>query len=181
MEHRKGIHLCKKIAAAMLERHKVAFIFAGQDPFLYMSDTLLPYINSISCKGSIHYLGKLDRMESHSCLGQSDIFLIPSLWENCPYACLEAMAAGRAIVSSNQGGLPELIQDGANGLLAQSSDPASYIAKLEQLLEDKGLRERLGVVAHETVRKIYRYPHRTAIGRFLSEGSLTHRNTPARA
>ncbi len=82
-------------------------------------------------KGAFHYLDKLDLADVRSCLCQSDIFLFPSLWENCPYSCLEAMAAGRAIVSSDQGGMPELIRDGENGLLARNEDTASYIAQLD--------------------------------------------------
>jgi len=102
-------------------------------------------------RGSIHYLGKLDLASVRSGLMQSDVFLLPSLWENCPYSCLEAMAAGRAIVSSDQGGMPELIEDGVNGLLARSGDPASYVGALEALIANRGLREQLGAAARKTV------------------------------
>jgi glycosyltransferase involved in cell wall biosynthesis len=151
METRKGIHLCKEIAGSILERFEVAFVFAGQDLFNYMTNTLLPYLDTKKLKGSVHYLGKLDLVDVRSCLRQTDIFLLPSLWENCPYSCLEAMAAGRPIVSTDQGGMPELIRHGENGLLARSGDPASYIACLEQLIEDGALRKRLGIGARETI------------------------------
>ncbi len=151
MERRKGIHLCEQIAASILERHDVAFVFAGQDLFHFMSDTLLPALRRRKLRGSVHYLGKLGIVDVRSCLRQSDIVLIPSLWENCPYSCLEAMAAGRAIVSSDAGGLPELIRDGENGLLAQSGDPSSYIDAIERLIEDRSHRERLGAAARRTV------------------------------
>jgi glycogen synthase len=151
MERRKGIHLCKEIVASILERYEVAFVFAGDDMFNYMSDELLPFLKTQKLKGSVHYLGKLDLADVRSCLCQTDIFLIPSLWENCPYACLEAMAAGRAIVSSDTGGMPELIGDGKNGLLARSEDPASYISKLERLIEDDSLRGQLGTAARKTI------------------------------
>jgi glycosyltransferase involved in cell wall biosynthesis len=155
MERRKGIHLCKEIVSSILERFEVSFVFAGQDLFNYMSDTLLPYWKTKSFKGSVHYLGKLDLAAIRSCLRQTDIFLLPSLWENCPYSCLEAMAAGRAIVSSDQGGMPELIRDGENGLLARNGDPDSYIACLERLIEDKAMRERLGAAARRTIEESY--------------------------
>ena len=151
MERRKGIHLCKDIVSSILERFEVSFVFAGQDLFNYMSDTLLPYWGTKRFKGSVHYLGKLDLASVRSCLRQADIFLLPSLWENCPYSCLEAMAAGRAIVSSDQGGMPELIRDGENGLLARNEDPASYIACLERMIEEPALRERLGAAARRTI------------------------------
>ena len=151
MERRKGIHLCKEIAASILKRHEVTFVFAGQDLFHYMSDDVLPYLINENLRGSAHYLGRLDQTDVRSCLSQADIFLLPSLWENCPYSCLEAMAAGRAIVSSDQGGMPELIRDGENGLLARSENPAAFIDCLERLIEDRALRERLGSAARRTV------------------------------
>ena len=159
MEHRKGIHLCKEIASAILERYDVAFVFAGQDLFNYMSETLLPYLKTKKLRGSVHYLGRLGMTEVRSCLTQADIFLLPSLWEDCPYSCLEAMAAGRAIVGSDHGGMPELIRDGENGLLARSENAASYISSLEKLVENRGLRERLGAVARETIEKSFTDVH----------------------
>ncbi len=155
MERRKGIHLCKDIVASILQRHEAAFVFAGQDLFNYMSETLLPYWQSLDLKGSTHYLGKLDLTDVRSCLRQADIFLLPSLWENCPYSCLEAMAARCAIVGADQGGVPELIRDGENGLLARSDDPASFVAALERLLEDEALRARLGSAARQTIEQSF--------------------------
>jgi glycosyltransferase involved in cell wall biosynthesis len=151
MERRKGIHLCDEIAASILERHNVAFALAGRDLFYYVRDRLLPRLEGKTLRGSVHYLGDLDLTTVRSCLLQADIFLIPSLWENCPYACLEAMAAGRAIVSSDHGGMPELIQEGVNGLLARSGEAQSYVRALEALIEDSPLRERLGAAARRTI------------------------------
>lgn len=80
MENRKGIHLCKEIVTSILERYEVAFVFAGQDLFNYMSDTILPYLETKKLKGSIHYLGKLDLTDVRSCLSEADIFFLPSVW-----------------------------------------------------------------------------------------------------
>jgi glycosyltransferase involved in cell wall biosynthesis len=159
MEPRKGIHLCKEIASSILERFEVAFVFAGQDLFHYMANTLLPHLKAKKLKGSVHYLGKLDLTSIRSCLRQADIFLLPSLWENCPYACLEAMAAGRAIVSTDQGGMPELIQDGENGFLARNGSPVSLLEKLERLIMNNSLRERLGAAARRTIEESFTDVH----------------------
>jgi glycosyltransferase involved in cell wall biosynthesis len=156
MERRKGIELCTEIAASVLQRFPVAFVLAGEDLFNYVATTLLPSVRDQQLLGSIHYLGKLDLAAVRSGLRQSDIFLLPSLWENCPYSCLEAMAAGRAIVCSDQGGMPELIRDGVNGLLARSGDAGSYVQALETLIADATLRERLGREARATVASAHR-------------------------
>jgi glycogen(starch) synthase len=175
MEPRKGIELCKEIAASLLQRHAVAFVLAGQDLFNFVADTLLPFVKAKPLKGSIHYLGKLDQAAVRSGLRQSDIFLLPSRWENCPYSCLEAMAAGRAIVSSDQGGMPELIRDGENGLLARSGDVASYIAALERLIEDRPLRERLGAAARATIEASHTDTHMAKLSTAYYQECLAQR------
>jgi glycosyltransferase involved in cell wall biosynthesis len=159
MERRKGIHLCGPIVEAILRKHDVAFVFAGQDLFGYMEKTLLPSVKNQNLRGSVHYIGKLDLPELRACVRSADIFMLPSLWENCPYSCLEAMAAGRAIVSSDQGGMPELIQHGENGLLARCDDSASFVEQIEKLIEDSELRRRLGAAARRTVELRYTDDH----------------------
>lgn len=151
MEPRKGIQLCQEIATSILKRHDVAFVFAGRDLFGHMTQTILPALARESLKGSVHYLGALDLAGVRALLRHADIFLLPSLWENCPYSCLEAMAAGLAVVSSDQGGMPELVEDGVTGLLARSGDAASYVAQLERVIEDRVLRERLGAAARQRI------------------------------
>ena len=140
-------------------RHDVAFVFVGQDLFGTLERELLPYWKQLPLKGSVHYLGKLGLMDVRSCLLQSDIVMIPSLLENCPYSGLEAMAARRAIVSSNAGGLPELIRDGHTGLVARTEDAAAFARCVERLIEDPALRQRLGDNARSVAEREYRHDH----------------------
>ncbi|HWW87828.1 MAG TPA: glycosyltransferase family 4 protein [Vicinamibacterales bacterium] len=151
MERRKGIHLCSEIALAILERFDVTFVLAGEDLFGHVSRTLLPAVTSRRLKGSIHWLGALPLPDVRQLVQAADVFLLPSLWENCPYSCLEAMAAGRAIVAADQGGMPELIDNGVNGLLAPSGDAGSFTRQIERLIDDAELRRTLGVNARETI------------------------------
>jgi glycogen synthase len=151
MEPRKGIALLPEIARSILERFEVTLALAGDDLFGHVKTTLLPSLASHSLKGSIHWLGALPYAEVRPLVRSADIVLMPSLWENCPYSCLEAMAAGRSVVVSDQGGMPELIQDGVNGLLARAGEAASFIECLSQLIDDAPRREQLGAAARDTV------------------------------
>ena len=152
MEERKGLHLVEKMAPEILRRHPDAhFFLAGGDAFGYMRDRVLPSIKSQKLNKRFHYLGALDLPSVRAVLKSIDIFLIPSLWENCPYSCIEAMTAARAIVSSDCGGMPELIRHRQNGLLARSGDASSFETSLGELIEDRALRERLGAAARATV------------------------------
>jgi glycosyltransferase involved in cell wall biosynthesis len=155
MERRKGIELCAEIVSAILRERDVTFLFAGEDLFGYVEQVVKPALLAQNLLGSFLYLGKLGLQELRACARAVDIYFLPSQWENCPYACLEAMAAARAIVCSNQGGMPELIQHEANGLLAEAGSPQAYINGLKRLIDDPCLRARLGQAARETIEQSY--------------------------
>ncbi len=159
MERRKGIEVCGDIAAAILERYPVSLVFAGEDLFGYMEKTLGPRLEDKPLKGTFHYVGKLGLVDIRSCLRRADMVLIPSLWENCPYSCLEAMAAECAVVSSDAGGLPELIHDGENGMICATNDSSSFIESIRSLLEDSVRRRELAAAARATIERSYLDTH----------------------
>jgi glycosyltransferase involved in cell wall biosynthesis len=152
LEERKGIHLIADIALRVMKRYPhVHFVLAGRDLFGYVANQVLPRIRDEGRADRFHVLGPLDLADVRALVKRSDIFLLPSLWENCPYSCIEAMAAGRPIVSSDCGGMPELIVDRVTGLLARNGDAASFAQGIEELVEAKGLQERLGAAARRVV------------------------------
>jgi glycosyltransferase involved in cell wall biosynthesis len=159
MEKRKGIHLCPEVVGSILERYPVTFAFAGDDLFGFMKDTMLPGLAKRTLKGSAHWLGPLPLGDLRPLVRAADIFFAPSLWENCPYSCLEAMAAGKAIVAANQGGMPEIITHGTNGLLAVCGDAKSFAAEIERLIVDAPLRTKLGAAARQTIETHHRHTH----------------------
>jgi len=154
LEERKGIHLIGKIALSVMKRHAaVDFVLAGRDLFNYVSDRVMPAIQEAGLAARFHVLGGLDLAHVRALLKRCDIFLVPSLWENCPYSCIEAMAAGRAIVASDCGGMPELITHRQNGLLARTDFSESFVERLQELIESADLRQRLGSAARQTVQE----------------------------
>ena len=81
---------------------------------------------------------------------KADIAVIPTIaCEGTSLSCLEALAAGCAVVSTNVGGLPDLVYDGMNGLLVDP-DARSIAAAINRLIVDSQLRERLQRSASET-------------------------------
>lgn len=154
MEERKGIHIVKTMVEKTLAKYPdIAFAFAGRDLFGWMEKKILPWVRDQQLQSRVFYLGQLGLPEVRAVLKKSSIFLIPSLWENCPYSCLEAMTAGRAIVSSDCGGMPELIEPRRTGLLARNGDPESFVLALQEMIEDAGLRARCGAAARAEVEK----------------------------
>jgi glycosyltransferase involved in cell wall biosynthesis len=79
--------------------------------------------------------------------GACDVFALSSLREGLPIALLEAMAQGRPSVATRVGGIPEVLEDGRDGLLVPPADSHAFAQALVALLRDSGRRERLGAAA----------------------------------
>jgi glycosyltransferase involved in cell wall biosynthesis len=77
-------------------------------------------------------------------LEKFDIFVLPSLSEGLSSAILSAMASGLPVVATNVGGIPELVQEGENGLLVPSSNPAALAKAIARLADDPAERSRMG-------------------------------------
>jgi glycosyltransferase involved in cell wall biosynthesis len=77
----------------------------------------------------------------------ADIYAMPSNWEGLPMAILEAMFGACPIVASDVGGIPEAVTPGREGCLVRPQDPIGLAAALRPLIEDRGLRERMGQAA----------------------------------
>ena len=72
------------------------------------------------------------------------LFVLPSLHEGIPMVLLEALALQRPVVATRVGGIPEVIQDGQTGLLAEPSDASSLAMLIQQMIEDPSLAVSLG-------------------------------------
>lgn len=94
---------------------------------------------------SVRFLGKQEPVEE--ILSIADVFLMPSGSETFGLAALEAMACGVPVVSSNIGGLPELIEDGVSGFLCPLGDIEALTAATRRLLDDEELHDRMSLAA----------------------------------
>ncbi len=90
----------------------------------------------------VEFLGV--RADVPDLLADSDIFVLPSVErEGLPVSVMEAMAYGPAVIASKVGGVPELIQDGINGVLVPARDVSALAASIEGLIMDTAKRQRL--------------------------------------
>ena len=126
------------------------FVIAGDG-------ALLPILRKstidLKLDDQISFPGYIPRREVPSLLETFDAFcyVTSSAVECCPLAILEAMAAGVPVVAEARGGIPEIVVNGENGLLARSLDEIGD--HLRRLREDPALREHLGRGARATAEK----------------------------
>ncbi len=97
----------------------------------------------------VHLTGHIS--EAAQFLNAFDIFVLPSHSEGLAYVLLEAGLASRAVVASNVGGIPEIIEQGATGLLIPHGDRSALTGALDALARDEILREQLSTSLHEKV------------------------------
>lgn len=82
-------------------------------------------------------------------LAASDVFVLSSDYEGMPLAVLEAMAAGKPVVATAVGGVPELVEDGVTGILVPPGETEALAGGILRVLSDPGLRESMGQRAQE--------------------------------
>ncbi|MDE6091303.1 MAG: glycosyltransferase family 4 protein [Duncaniella sp.] len=98
-------------------------------------------IKELKAENYIHENGLTDKVTEK--LRESDIFILPSVYEGMPMTIIEAMSLGLPIIASNVGGIPDMIEDGRNGLLCNTNVESIY-SSLKLLIENEQLRETLG-------------------------------------
>ena len=103
--------------------------------------------------GQVHFVGRVDRAGAVALFKGSDFFVLPSRHEPMGIVNLEAMAAGKPVVASRVGGVPELVQEGENGLLVPPDDVGALAGALGKLVSDTGLRQKLGECGAQRVRR----------------------------
>ncbi|UOQ48613.1 glycosyltransferase family 4 protein [Gracilibacillus caseinilyticus] len=91
---------------------------------------------------NVYFFG--NRRDIPYLLSLADIFVLPSQLDNQPLSVIEAQLAGKAIITSNAGGLPEMVQDGKTGLITRMGNSQHLFEQMKRLLEDPLLREHLG-------------------------------------
>ena len=158
LEQRKGVlTLAKAIPVILQRRPHTRFRFVGRsvaspDPGLnmqaYLQRLLAPYASAITHTGLV----PLDAIPQ--VLREAQLCVFPSRWENFPCVCLEAMAAGRAIVGGLGGGMAEMLQEEAGWLVAPD-DHEQLAEAIVTLLDDPEMRRQMGAQARLRVQALY--------------------------
>ncbi len=121
---------------------KVSFLGCG-------AESLKDYCEELGVAGFIEHLGAVSMAERIAFFEKADIFVLPTYAEAMPMSVIEAMAAGLPVISTSVGGIPELITDGADGVLFPPGDVNALAEKISFLLDNKDIRLNIGKKARE--------------------------------
>jgi colanic acid/amylovoran biosynthesis glycosyltransferase len=142
---KKGFHVLLSACAVLRERgipFRCALIGDG-----YERERLGNLKKTLGLDGSIEMLGYLSLAELRDWYYRADIFVMPSVvspsgeTDGLPTVVIEALASGLPVVATDTAGIPEIIQDGVNGILAPANAPEPLADGIQMLLKRRDLRE----------------------------------------
>ncbi len=160
LRHVKGLDVLVRAAVMLAERFpEVIFRVAGEGE---QRGQLEEQVRQAALSGRFELSGK--QADVPGFLAGLDVAVLASRAEGMPNSVLEYMAAGRPIVATAVGAVPELISDGIHGLLVPPDDAGALAAAIARLLADRDLASRLAESARQ--RAVERYSRPAMVRRF---------------
>lgn len=162
-----GVQYVVEIAPQIINRTKnVKFLIVGDGS---LKQQLKSRVKELKIDEYFIFAGSIPNQKIPAYIAASNFSIFASLAEATSIACLEVMACGRPVIVSNVGGLPEIVEDGKEGLVVDfprvDSTYSDYglgkevldnlAAKVLTLVEDKILAKNLGVNAANKVKQLY--------------------------
>jgi glycosyltransferase involved in cell wall biosynthesis len=99
------------------------------------------------------YLGWVSSNEKANILSKSDIYILPSYFEGLPISILESMSYGKAIISTNVGGIPDIVKNKENGILINPGNLEQIKETIDCFLENPDLIQSYGLNSKKMVNK----------------------------
>lgn len=140
--------LLDAVAQLQSQNIPVGLTLVGMGPD---AESLKAYAGQLGIAGLVDFTGAVDQDHILAFYQNADIFVLPSFAEGLPVVLMEAMAMAIPCITTAITGVPELIQNGEDGLLVAASDCAGLTAAIKQLANDPDLRRRLGQAGRDKV------------------------------
>jgi len=156
--YRKGITILLKSIPEVVEKFGDAkFVISGRG-FKKNEENLRKLAEKLKIEKYVTFLGYVPDEKLPLLYAASDIFVLPALYENFPFAILEAQSTGLPVISTKVGGIPEFLTNNENGLLVEPSDPEQLAQRIIILLQDPELAEDLGRRGRRLVEEKFAWP-----------------------
>ncbi|MFQ5418525.1 MAG: glycosyltransferase family 4 protein, partial [Myxococcota bacterium] len=133
----------------------------------------------LGCANRLNIVGRVSRAELVRLYQRATLVAVPSRYEGFGLPAVEAMACGTPVVACRSGALPEVLEIGGGGLLAERDDPESLAVAIRTLHERPALRAELGARGRERVVAHYSWPRIAAATAAVYADVLAARGRPA--
>jgi glycosyltransferase involved in cell wall biosynthesis len=149
----KGIREYCEAARILRRRHPEARFLLVGGPDRNPASIPITEVARWHSNGDIEYLGELE--DVRPALARSLVYVLPSYREGTPRTVLEAMAAGRAIITADSPGCRETVIEGENGFLVPVKSVDSLVEAMGRFIQDPALAVRMGARSREIVVEKY--------------------------
>ena len=139
---KKGVFDLLKVLAAGRDqfRHKVKVTIGGIGEVERLEKT----ISENQFNGDVSFAGWVNGNKKAQLLNDCDVYVLPSYFEGLPISILEAMSYGKPVISTNVGGIPEIVKPGFNGWLFQPGDHQALNSIIREAMDNKELLKQYG-------------------------------------
>ncbi|MDI6591922.1 MAG: glycosyltransferase family 4 protein [Patescibacteria group bacterium] len=144
----KGLKYLIEAANLLKNKTEISFLLIGEGKERSKLEAL---IKKKGLEDNFFLLGRISN--AYRYFKAFDVFVLPSLKEGFPWVILEAMGAGLPIIATRTGALPEIIENGINGILVEPKDSQALALAIKKILENKKLAEKFGQNAKERVKQ----------------------------
>ncbi len=149
---RKGVFDLLKAWPEVLKKSPTAKLLIGGNGEIEKSKQLAA---SLGISHAVEFLGWVDEVEKQSFLELAHVFVLPSYNEGLPMSVLEAMSYEVPVVTTTVGGIPELIQNGENGILIEPGDQSALSSALIKLGLDDRYRNAIAKAGKKRVKESF--------------------------
>lgn len=148
------LDILKSAAIVQKKNLSIQFIFAGVFPNDLQKKEAFKIIGKNGLEKAIKFIGIVEQFKQ--LLINSDIFILPSyLDEALPISIIETMNATMPIVSTNRGGIPDMVKNNINGFIIKEKSPTDIAKAIEKLYLDRDLLIKMGKKSREIFLKNY--------------------------
>jgi glycosyltransferase involved in cell wall biosynthesis len=148
---RKGLFtLIESMALVTREFKNAKFIIAGKGLSNEMKK-LVSYAAKLGVEDNIVFTGYFPDKKLPKLYQAADIFAFSTFYENFPFAVLEALSTGLPVVTTNVGGIPEMIADGKNGFLVEPFNSRELADRILYYLEHPAAASEMALLARKTI------------------------------
>lgn len=148
--HKGQRHLINAIPLVLREEPDARFVILGEGP---LRPQLEHQVKALHLEKHVVLPGFRD--DVLSCIKGFDLFVMSSETEGLGTSLLDAMAAAKATIGTDVGGIPEAIEDRESGLIVPPKDPASLARAIVKLLKDDALARRMGQAGLARARRLF--------------------------